>query len=331
MSDVPPLKQSVITAFLGKTQDRFSEYQRPTGLPERLKMVGELDGYTGVEVVYPYETGAAAETTKLMKDHGLEFAAINANVKKEPKFVAGAIGRPDEAIRAASCQILKEAKDYAAEVGAPHVSVCPLTDGYDQLLQVDYERQWAAAVEWVAEAAAYKPEVPLFLEYKFNETRVHCLLDTCATTLLMIRQATAAGGLMGGTLGVTIDFGHSVYAGENPARCLTLCEQADVPYYLHTNDNDARHDWDLIAGSRHFLHYVEFLFWAAEYGYDRYFTTDASPRVFDMRGFFEEHDRATRGIWKLVHELDRARFRELMAAEDHVALMRLVNEKVYRL
>ena len=30
------MKLSIITAFLGKTQDRFSEYQQPTSVRERL-------------------------------------------------------------------------------------------------------------------------------------------------------------------------------------------------------------------------------------------------------------------------------------------------------
>ncbi|MEL7237391.1 MAG: TIM barrel protein [Planctomycetota bacterium] len=326
MATTPTLKQSVITAFLGKTQDRFSEYQRPTELRERLEMVSKLDGYTGVEVVYPYETGDAAETDGWMKELGLSYAAINANIKKEAKFVPGAISRPDKAIRDAAVQIIKNAKDFAETVGAPHVSCCPLSDGYDQLFQVDYGKAFNLAVETIAEAADYKPEIPLFVEYKFNETRVHCLLDTCAKTLLLLNAAKAKPG----SLGVTIDFGHSMYAQENPAQCIALCAERGTPYYLHTNDNDARHDWDLIGASRHFLHYVEFMFYAAEYDYPHYFTTDASPRIFDMHGFFTRHHEITNGIWNLVHTLDRNKYRDLMAREDFDELMRLVNKEIYR-
>ena len=202
-----------------------------------------------------------------------------------------------------------------------------LSDGYDQLFQTDYAKTFGYAVESIAAAADYRPDIPLFLEYKFNETRVHCLMDTCDKTLLLIQAAKAAPG----SLGVTIDFGHSIYANENPARALATCAELGIPYYLHTNDNDARFDWDLIGASRHFLHYAEFLFYAAEYGYDRYFTTDASPRVFDMRGFFERHDEVSRGLWQLVHTLDRGKYRRLMEQEDANELMRLVNHEIYRI
>ncbi len=329
--DTPPLRHAVITAFLGQTRDRFSEYQQPTDLRQRLELVAGLEGYTGVEVVYPYETGDADQTAAWMRELGLEFAAINANIKKEERFVPGALSRPKRDIRDSAVEIIRGAKDFAEAVGAPHVTVCPLADGYDQLFQVDYPAVWSHAVDAVAAAAAYKPEVPLFLEYKFSETRVHCLLDTCATTLLLIEQARRRTGVDASCLGVTIDFGHAMYAQENPARSIAMCEQAGVPYYLHTNDNDARFDWDLIGASRHFLHYAEFLFYAAEYGYDRCFTTDASPRVFDIAGFFTRHHEATAGLWRLIHSLDRKKYRRLMAEENAIELMRLVNAEVYRL
>ena len=39
------MKQGVIIGFLGKTQDRFSEYQQPVGTLDKLKIVKEIDGF----------------------------------------------------------------------------------------------------------------------------------------------------------------------------------------------------------------------------------------------------------------------------------------------
>lgn len=319
------MKQSIITAFLGKTQDRFSEYQEPTTLKERLELVHKIPGVTGIEIVYPYETEGAAETKQMMDNYGLEFAAVNANIKKEPKWVPGALSRNDPSLRKGAIQIIKEAKDYAKAVGAPLVTCCPLSDGYDNLFQVDYPKAWRNMIEAVAEAADYLPEIPLFLEYKINETRVHCQLDNCAKTILLLKEVGSKA------TGVTIDFGHSLLAKENPAQVLALCEESDVDYYLHTNDNDYNFDWDLIAGSRNLLHTVEFLFYAKEFGYDKFFTADASPRIFDMLGFFTLHAEMNLAIWNLVEKLDRAKYRRLMAEEKYMDLMQLVKKEIYRL
>lgn len=319
------MKQSIITAFLGKTQDRFSEYQEPTGLKERVEMVSKIPGVTGIEIVYPYETGNAAETKQLLADHGLEFAAVNANIKKETKWVPGALSRPDPELRAGAIEIIKQAKDYAKAVGAPRVTCCPLSDGFDNLFQVDYPKAWRYMIDSIAEAADYLPEIPLFIEYKINETRVNCHVDSCAKTLLLLKEVGNSA------TGVTIDFGHSLLAKENPAQVLALCEVSGVDYYLHTNDNDFNFDWDLISGSRNFLHTVEFIFYAREFGYDKYFTADASPRIFDMMGFFTMHAEMNLAIWNLVGKLDRAKYRRLMEEEKYMDLMQLVKQEIYRL
>ena len=256
---------------------------------------------------------------------GLEFAAVNANIKKEPKFVPGALSRPQADLRSEAVDIIKKAKDYAKAVGAPLVTCCPLSDGYDNLFQVDYPKAWKYMIDSVTEAADYLPEVPLFLEYKINETRVNCHLDTCAKTIVLLKevQNTATG--------ITIDFGHSLLAKENPAQVLALCEQSGIDYYLHTNDNDWNFDWDLIGGSRNFLHTVEFFFYAKEFGYDKFFTTDASPRIFDMIEFFSEHMEINRAIWNLVDKLDREKYRKMMHEEKHMDLMKLVRKEIYKL
>ncbi len=88
------MKQSIITAFLGKTQDRFSEYQKLTELKERLSLVKKINGITGIEIVYPYETGEPSDTKALMEKMELDFAAVNANIKKETNGSPGALSRP---------------------------------------------------------------------------------------------------------------------------------------------------------------------------------------------------------------------------------------------
>jgi len=319
------MKQSIITAFLSKTQDRFSEYQNPTDTEERLKFAKKIDGVKGIEIVYPYETGDPHETKQLMDEYGLQFAAVNANIKKEPRFVPGAISRPDKEIRKGAIEIIKKAKDYAKTVGAPHVTCCPLSDGFDNLFQVDYPKAWRYMVESVAEAADYLPEVPLFIEYKINETRVNCHIDSCAKAIVLLKD------VQNDATGITIDFGHSLLAKENPAQVLSLCVETGVDFYLHTNDNDWNFDWDLTSGSRNFLHTVEFLFYAKEFEYDKFFTADASPRIFDMIEFFSRHMDMNNAIWNLVGKLDRKKYRKLMAEEKHMDLLNLVKEEIYRL
>ena len=53
-------KCALITAFVSKTKDRFHEYNEDKTLDQRLAIVSRMDGMTGVECIFPYETGDAA-------------------------------------------------------------------------------------------------------------------------------------------------------------------------------------------------------------------------------------------------------------------------------
>jgi xylose isomerase len=319
------IKQAVIVAFLGKTQDRFSEYQKPATTKEKLEFVSRIDGFTGVEMVFPYETGEPEETKKWMETYGLEFAAINVNIKKEAEWVPGALSRPDKGIRDRAVELIKRGKDFAKAVGAPHVTCCPLSDGYDLLFQINYKTAWNNMVETIGEAADYLPEIPLFIEPKYSETRVHCQLDSTAKALLLLKEVGNAN------TGITLDMGHSLQSQENPAQALSLIYESGFDAYIHTNDNDTKADWDLIGASRHFLHYVELMFWAQEYNYNKYFTTDASPRIFDVIEFFNRHSEITIGAYNLAKYLNKEQIQEMMRTEDYSGLMKMVNKEIYRL
>lgn len=318
------IKQSVIIGFLGKTQDRFSEYQSVASTEQKLQMVAQIEGFDGVEMVFPYENTSPEETNQLMQKYKLNWAAVNVNIKKEAEWVGGALTRPDKDIRNRAVAMIKKAKDFAKAVGAPLVTCCPLSDGYDVLFQVNYRDAWKFMVETVGEAADYLPEIPLYLEPKYSETRVHCILDSTSKALLLLKEIGNAN------TGITLDFGHSMQSQENPAQMYATCLEAGFDVYLHTNDNDGKADWDLVGASRHFLNYVELMFYAREYGYNKYFTTDASPRIFDRIQFFNRHAEVTTGIWNLTENLDRKKYFDLMAKEDYNELMRLVNKEIYR-
>lgn len=319
------MKQGVIIGFLGKTQDRFSDYQKAKATREKLEIVSKINGIDGVEMVFPYENSEPQETKKMLEEFGLNFAAINVNIKKEAEWVPGALSRPFKEIRDRAVDMIKKAKDFARAVGAPHVSCCPLSDGYDMLFQIDYRLSWKYMVETIGEAADYLPSIPLFIEPKYSETRVHCQLDTTAKALLLLKEVGNA------STGVTMDMGHSLQSQENPAQSLALIYESGYDAYIHTNDNDTRADWDLIGASRHFLHYVELMFWAQQCGYNKYFTTDASPRIFDIVGFFNRHSEISLGAYNLARSLNHEQILEMMKTEDYNGLMKMVNKEIYRI
>jgi xylose isomerase len=307
------------------TKDRFHEYNEPKTLEERFRMVAEMDGIDGVECIYPYEVNDPTEVRSLMNKYRLHWAAVNVNVKAEPEFRDGGLTSMRQEVREKAMRFIREAKDFASQVGADKVTCCPLGDGYEFHFQSNYAQAWKHLVETLGDAGSYLPEIPLFIEYKPSETRGRCFVDTAAKTICLLNDI----GIK--TMGVTIDFGHSTYAGENPAEVVSLVAESRYPFYIHINDNDARWDWDYFVGSRHLLSYIEFLYYLQKYRYDGFLTSDTSPTRLDIRRTFETNARMTNKIWNLLNDLDRDDLDALIAGDDYLKTWAFIEEKILRL
>ncbi|MBN2551961.1 MAG: sugar phosphate isomerase/epimerase [Spirochaetales bacterium] len=319
------VKSSVITGFLSQTKDRFHEYNKALTLEERFAMVAAMKDIDGVEVVYPYEVEDVATTRGLMEKYHLNWAAVNVNVKAEPEFRNGGLTSNDKAVRNKAVRFIKEAKDFATQVGANKVTCCPLGDGYEFYFQSDYARSWKYLVETLGEAGNHLKEIPLFIEYKPSETRGRCFVNSAAKTLCLLNDI----GI--GEMGVTIDFGHSMYGGETPAEAVSLVGESPHPMYIHINDNDGRWDWDFFVGSRNFLAYVEFLYYLQEYGYKDYITSDTSPTRWDIKRTFETNARVTNKLWTLLETLDREKFRKMIHGDDYLETWAYIEEKIFKM
>jgi xylose isomerase len=319
------LKMGIITGFLSQTQDRFHEYNKPLDLDQKFALMAEINGYDGVEIVYPYEVHDPVETRKVLARHNLNIAAINVNVKAEPEFRNGGLTSHDKDIRQKAVGLIKRAKDFAEAAGADKVTCCPLGDGYEFSFQHDYAQAWKYLVETFGEAGVYKTQIPLFIEYKPSETRGRCFIDTAAKTLCLLNDIQCSD------IGVTLDFGHSMYGNENPAEALVLLAESPYQYYIHVNDNDAKWDWDYFCGTKHFLEYVEFLYYLKKYGYEDYLTSDTSPTRWDIKGTFEANSRISNKIWNLLDKVDSRELAQLMTQSDYLKTWLFIEKNIFSL
>ncbi|CAB1060196.1 hypothetical protein D1BOALGB6SA_4961 [Olavius sp. associated proteobacterium Delta 1] len=319
------LNMAIITGFLSKTKDRFHEYNKPLELDQKFELMTEIDGYDGVEIVYPYEVSDPLDTRELLKKHDLKVAAVNVNVKAEPEFRNGGLTSHNKDIRDKAVRFIKEAKDFAAGVGADKVTCCPLGDGYEFSFQYDYARTWKYLVDAFGEAGAHRPEIPLFVEYKPSETRGRCFVDTAAKALCLLND------IQNKDMGITLDFGHSMYGNENPAEAFVLLSESPYKAYIHINDNDGKWDWDYFCGTKHFLEYIEFLYYLKKYDYQDYMTSDTSPTRWDIIGTFEANSRISNKIWRLLEQIDNAEFERLISGDDYLKTWQFIENNLFSL
>ena len=317
------IKSAVISSFLGKTKDRFHEYNQEKNLEEKFQMISEMEGINGAEVVFPYEVcDDPQDLKKLSQKYQVEIAAVNVNVKAEPEFKNGGLTSSEKKVRDKAIRFIKEAKDYAQAVGADKVTCCPLGDGYEFSFQCDYSKSWNYIVESFQKAGSYKTEIPLFVEYKPSETRGNCFIDTSSKALYLLTEIGID------EMGITLDFGHSIYGNETPAEAVSLLENSPYPYYIHINDNDGKWDWDYFVGTKNLLSYIEFLYYLQKYDYNDYITSDTSPTRWDIKRTFETNARLTNKIWKILKNLDDQKFAELINGDDYLTTWEFIENNL---
>jgi len=266
------LRHSIMLGMMGKIADRFHHYQEAHSLAERLDMVKQVEGADGVEIVYPGDFADVDETLKMVKDSGLPVSAVNLNVKSQKKWQGGSFTAPDPALRAQAVADMRIAMDLAAEFGSTMITCCPLIDGHNYNFQVDYLKQWAWLEEGITEAAGYRDDIKVSLEYKLNESRNYCILGDMGRALYLSERTGRAN------VGVTMDVGHALIAKEAPAEVLAIAAQADRLFYVHFNDNAREWDWDMLPGSVNIWDMVEMLYYMDRLDWDGWLSYDVATR-----------------------------------------------------
>ena len=317
------LKQAMGPGSMGRLRDRFNEFHAPKTLKEQFEMVSRVKGIDGVEIGYPYDCEDLNSLKGYLSQYQLGVSAVNVNVKADPVFVNGAVSSYSRKAREQAIDFLKRGMDLASELKVNRITCCPLNDGYDYLFQVDYRRVWDYTVSSFKTAAQHNRDVILSIEYKPCESRVQCLVDSAAKTLLLCQAIDEPN------MGITIDIGHSLIAGETPAEALCLVAANPWPYYIHINDNDGKWDWDLIAGTRSFWDYLEFIFYLKELNYQGWASSDMAPMRLDPIEAFSRNAETTNRMIQLTERLDSKKLFELMEQERTIEIMKYLEEETW--
>jgi xylose isomerase len=302
---------SIISAFLGGVRNRYMVYQTDRSLAERLEMAVRVRGVEGLELCYPEDFKDRVELRALLERYSLGVSAVNFRSRRTGQWWRGSFTSEHAHEREQVVEELKKAMDCAADLGTSRVTTCPLNDGADTLFEVDYVRIYDYALETLTAACAHNRGVRLCLEYKESDPRARCLLGTAG-------EAASFCQLSGvDNLGVTLDTGHALYAGERPAQAASLLARAGRLFYVHLNDNDGRWDWDMLPGAFHMWEFVEFFYMLRKLGYDDdWYAFDVYPKEIDTVQNFGAAVSLTRKLEALTDRIDVARMEQLLSERD---------------
>ena len=265
-------KYAVITGFMGKIQDRFATYGTERNFEEMVQIASTIKGCSGLEVVYPQQVQDPVKAKEILQKYGMGVAALNVNVKGEPKWLHGSISSPVKETRIEAVKYMKTGLDYAAVLGCNKVTIALLNDGSDYPFELDFERAFNDSVECVREAASYRPDVKLSLEYKASEPRVHGLLNNAGKMAYFCEKV----GL--DNVGVTLDTGHALQALEVLSDSAAFLGTTKKLFHVHVNDNYRNWDWDMVPGTVNFWEFVEFCMYLDKLNYTEWITADVFPQ-----------------------------------------------------
>jgi len=235
--------------------DRYATdgYGPPVNLIEAINLAGQVKDLSVVDLTFPFV------------DEGITLAAIDAALRANQlgvigitpeiytrEFCKGAFTNPDPGVRRRANELVNEAAQMVRHFGASYVKLWPGQDGWDYPFQVDHKDLWKLSLDGVGELASQNPDLKFVIEYKPREPRVRMSFGSVARTLLGIETI----GLP--NVGILLDFGHALYAGESPADSAQLAIDHGRLFGMDVNDNLRGWDDDMIAGSIHPLELFEF-------------------------------------------------------------------------
>lgn len=300
-------KLAVISAFLGGVKNRYIQYHPNRSILEIIKSAEKIKGIDGLELCFPSDFSDLPSLNQALKDSGLGVSAINVRSRRQDKWFRGSFTSTDPKERQEVTDEFKTAMDTALEIGTNRISTCPLNDGHDYVFEANYFDIYKYAEETFAAICDHNEDVKVCIEYKKNDPRIRCLLGTAGETLSFCQSVGAPN------LGITLDIGHSILAGERPAQSVALLHRAQKLFYVHLNDNDRTWDWDMLPGSFHLLEFLEFLYYLNQAGYDNdWFAYDVMAKEVNLEENFRLVAKLTRKMEAMTAKIDPAKIKELM-------------------
>ncbi|MBN8788157.1 MAG: sugar phosphate isomerase/epimerase [Terrimonas sp.] len=269
-------KYAIILGNLGNTRDRFCQgYKVNPGSEEMLKIALErMPHIQGIELVGTWDIRPdnVKDMKKRLDDAGVVCASIIPDTFGDKVYGKGSITSIDAKVRQEALDYLRRMSEIALQMNCGIVNLWLGQDGYDYLLATDYDQERNWLTENTRTVASEFPTLKYALEYKPKEPRNFSYHARMADTILAAKETGC------NNVGITIDTGHSFYAGENVAEAVVLAKRAgNLLYHMHFNDNHGSWDDDMIVSNVHFTCYIELLFWLKKTGYNGWLSMDQYP------------------------------------------------------
>ena len=272
----------------GDFKDRFATEgyftELDSSIEAQLRRVAEA-GIKGVEfhdVLFLDENLKISEervskVKEILDELNLKVSNMNVNMFTDPRWMLGSVTNPNKNVREEALRILLQAADLAKDLGSPSLSFWPGQDGWDYNFESNYGLKFEWFLNSCLEVAKRCKELGLKfgVEAKLKEPKEGNMI--VPTTHLSGWIAYKINEELGSkVMGVTIDYGHEMMYGVEPAFTVYSLHKMGVPVVgFHVNTAKYRsNDEDRVFGTGDIWGFVDYLYAAIDIGYNGWFAED---------------------------------------------------------
>ena len=304
--------------------DRFMKnYKQDIPLEKQLEILQGIEHVNAIPVTYERDVDPV-KRRELMDGFGIAPGTIVLNTYSDTRVAGGTLSSRDPAIRAEFTQKAKEAMDFCKAIGGVDVMLWLGHDGFDYPFEDDYNTRYGWLVENLHDIASFCGDVKVTIEYKAADPRISQYISTAPKALALCGEVNLPN------LGVILDYGHALIAGENPAESAALLNRYNRLFHIHLSDNYCKTDDDMLIGGTTLWRTLEFFYQLQEIGYDGYYVLDIWPPRMDGVEATKVSVKRTLALWNLAKTLPREKLRRYQAEGNVPAIYDLLTGHVLR-
>lgn len=305
--------------------DRFMKnYKQDVPLEKQLEILQSIEHVNAIPVTYERDVDPI-KRKEMMAGFGIAPGTIVVNTYSEARIAGGTLSNRDPAIRAEFTQKAKEAMDFCKAIGGVDVMLWLGHDGFDYPFEDDYNTRYGWLAENLHEIASYRSDVKVTIEYKAADPRISQYISNAPKALALCNEVNLPN------LGVILDYGHALIAGENPAESAALLNRYNRLFHIHLSDNYCKTDDDMLIGGITLWRTLEFFYQLQEIGYDGYYVLDIWPPRMDGVEATKVSVKRTLALWNLAKSLPREKMRQYQQEGNVPAIYDLLTNHVLRI
>ena len=184
--------------------------------------------------------------------------------------------------------------------------------------QADYGVLWDLEVAGFREVAQRNPAIQISVEYKPSDPRRTALIRSMADALLAVQAVDLQN------FGVTIDFCHSLMAGEQPAAAAALALRTGRLFGVHLNDGYGPADDGLMVGSVHLWQTLELLLELRKGGFAGTIYFDTFPDRVDPAAECAANVQSVQRMQQLLDRMPASELGYIRKNQDAIAATQLI-------